>query len=186
MLQYSTGRLWGHSDERDLALVKHMILALLIASASALQVQPLLRSPPPLLSARARAVAPRMTGLDVAAATTLLVAADDGGFNPLFLLLPLPWVGGIGFLIYQQKTTNARRKDPANESRLGYTVQEMENMEELARLRLQSDIKDWEEACAKSEELGTPKPNGLTWLANKKSGKEDYFGGGKNEGVTMI
>lgn len=156
-----------------------MLLIALIAGASALHVQPR------LLPAHSRAVAPRMVGLDVADATTWLVAADDGGFNPLYLL-PLPWVGGLGFVVYQAKATTARRNDPANECRLGFTVEEMAKMEELKRLRLQSDIRDYEEACAKAEATGSPKPNGLSWLANKKAQKSEYFGDGKNEGVTMI
>lgn len=151
---------------------------------------------PPLLSAHPRTTAPhartavvahpRMSGLEEAA-TTWLMAADDGGggFNPLYLL-PLPWIGGIGYLAYSSKVAADNRNDPANECRLGYTVEEMDKMEELKRLRLQTDIKEWEAACEKAEAAGLPKPNGLSWLANKGDDGDDYFGSGKNERPTMI
>ena len=160
------------------------LLLIVATSVSAFHVQAPLQSAHSRAVAR-RPVAPRMD-LDVAAATTWLVAADDGGFNPLFLVLPVPWVVGLGYVAYQAKATTARRNDPANECRLGYSVKELDNMEELARLRLQSDIKDYEEACEKAEAAGAPKPNGLSWLANKQPAKGDYFGGGKNESPTMI
>ena len=124
----------------------------------------------------------------MATVNSWLLAADDGGFNPLFLLLPLPWVGGIGFLAFRAKQTADRRADPANACRLGFTADEIEKMEELKRLRLQSDIKDYEEACAEAEATGRPKPNGLTWLEDKAqaAASKGYFGDGDNERPTMI
>ena len=61
-------------------------------------------------------------------------------------------------------------------------------MEELTRLRYESDLKDFNAAVAEAEANGTAKPNGSTWLAEKAARNTGvYFdGSGSNERPTMI
>ena len=86
----------------------------------------------------------------------------------------------------EEKKIAERRADPANESRLGYTAEEVEKMEELTRLRYEGDLKEYNAAVAEANALGTKPPNGLTWLAEKAAKKGAYFDDGSKEGVTMI
>ena len=86
----------------------------------------------------------------------------------------------------EEKKIAERRADPANASRLGYTVEEVEKMEELTRLRYEGDLKEYNAAVAEAEAEGRPKPDGLTWLAEKANKKAGYFDGGNNERPTMI
>ena len=107
------------------------------------------------------------------------------------LLGALPVVAGGAFLLITagEKQIAERRADPANADRLGYTVEEVENMEELARLRYETDLKEFKEAVAAAEASGSPKPNGTTWLAEKaarQAGGGFFDGQGKNENPTMI
>ena len=124
-----------------------------------------------------------------------MLIADDGGIladtNLVFVLLgAIPFIAIAAFTLVtgSEKKIAERRADPANASRLGYTVEEVEKMEELTRLRFESDLKDFKEAVADAEANGRPKPDGLKWLADKAAKSQgSYFdGGGKNENPTMI
>ena len=161
----------------------------LAVAASAATAGFMLPVPAPLLS-RPRVVSgPCMVAPpEVYSAATMLLA-DDGGINPVFLLLgALPLVAGGAFVLVsgEEKKIAERRVDPANASRLGYTVEEVDKMEEMMRLRYESDLKDFNEAVAEAEAQGLPKPNGLTWLAEKRAKSSGYFEGGSNERPTMI
>ena len=77
--------------------------------------------------------------------------------------------------------------DPANASRLGYTAEEVEKMEELTRLRYETDLREFNAAVEAAEAQGLPKPDGLAWLADKAARKTGgYFDDGNNERPTMI
>ena len=121
---------------------------------------------------------------------SMLIAEGDGGINPVFVLLgALPLVAGaaIFFISGDEEKIAARRADPANASRLGYTAEEVDKMEEMARLRYEGDLKEFNAAVAEAEASGADKPNGLTWLAEKAAKKSGgYFDGGNNERPTMI
>jgi hypothetical protein len=119
----------------------------------------------------------------------MLLAEGDSGINPVFLLLgALPLVAGAAFVFVsgEEKKVAERRADPANAGRLGYTVEEVEKMEEMTRLRYEGDLKEFNAAVAEAEANGSEKPNGLTWLAEKASKRSGYFDGGNNERPTMI
>jgi len=121
--------------------------------------------------------------------STLLAEESSAGINPLFLLLgalPLVAAGAFVFVSGEEKKIAERRADPANASRLGYTAEEVEGMEELTRLRYESDLKDFNEAVAQAAADGRPPPNGLTWRAEKAAQKAGYFDAGSNERPTMI
>jgi len=120
---------------------------------------------------------------------SMLLAEDAGGINPVFLLLgALPLVAGGAFTLVSmsEKKIAEARVDPANADRLGYTAEEVEKMEEMTRLRYEGDLKEYNKAKEEAAELGTPAPNGLTWLAEKRSKKSGYFDSGANERPTMI
>ena len=59
-------------------------------------------------------------------------------------------------------------------------------MEEMTRLRYEGDLKEFNAALAEAEANGLPKPNGLTWIAEKRAKKSGYFDAGNNERPTMI
>lgn len=128
--------------------------------------------------------------LEVLSASSMLLAADESaGINPVFLLLgALPLVAGGAFVLVsgEEKKIAARRIDPANADRLGYTAEEINAMEEMTRLRFEGDLKEYNAAVAEAEQAGLPKPNGLTWMADKKAKSSGYFDGGNNERPTMI
>jgi len=147
-------------------------------------------SPAPPLLSRGRASMARLAEpkMDAFAVSSLL-AADDSGINPVFLLLgALPVVAGGAFVLVsgEEKKLAERRADPANAIRLGYTAEEVAKMEELTRLRYEGDLKEFNAAVAAAEATGAPKPNGLTWVAEKNAKKAGYFDGGNNERPTMI
>lgn len=142
----------------------------------------------PLLSRPSRVASSPIMSVEAFSAASVLVA-EDSGINPVFLLLgALPLVAGGAFVLVsgEEKKIAERRADPANASRLGFTAEEVENMEEMARLRYEGDLKEFNEAVAEAEANGTPKPDGLTWIAEKRTRSEGYFGAGKNERPTMI
>jgi len=123
--------------------------------------------------------------------TPLFLLAEDagGGINPVFLLLgalPLVAAGAFTLVSGEEKKIAEWRADPANACRLGYTVQEIEKMEEMTRLRYEGDLKEFQAAVAEANP--GEEPNGLTWLAEKASrNKGSYFdGSGSNERPTMI
>lgn len=125
---------------------------------------------------------------EVYSAASVLLAEGDG-INPVFLLLgALPLVAGGAFVLVsgEEKKIAERRADPANASRLGYTVEEVDKMEEMTRLRYEGDLKEFNAALAEAEANGLPKPNGLTWIAEKRAKKSGYFDAGNNERPTMI
>jgi len=129
-----------------------------------------------------------LSTVEACSAASMLVA-EDAGINPVFLLLgALPLVAGGAFVLVsgEEKKIAERRVDPANAPLLGYTREEVDGMEELTRLRFEGDLKEYNAAVAEAEATGLPKPNGLTWLADKQSRSEGYFGAGKNERPTMI
>ena len=174
-------------------------MALLAAAsvASALAFTPM--TAPPLLSSRPLATrlhaSPRMLDASALATIPSMLVADQGGSflqdtNLVFLLLgaiPFVAIGAFTLVSGSEKKLQEIRNDPANESRLGYTAEEVNKMEELMRLRYESSLKDYNEAVAEAEKNGTQKPNGLTWLADKAAKKGDYFDGlGSNESPTMI
>ena len=119
-----------------------------------------------------------------------MLLAEGDGINPVFLLLgALPLVAGGAFFLVsgEEKKVAERRTDPANASRLGYTTEEVEKMEEMTRLRYEGDLKEFNAAVVKYEAEGGEKPDGLTWLAEKAARqKGGYFDGGNNERPTMI
>ena len=91
------------------------------------------------------------------AASVLL--ADGEGINPVFLLLgALPLVAGGAFVFVsgEEKKIAERRADPANASRLGYTVEEVDKMEEMTRLRYEGDLKEFNAALAEAEDADEP------------------------------
>ena len=126
---------------------------------------------------------------EVYSTASVLLADGSEGINPVFILLgALPLVAGGAFVFVsgEEKKIAERRADPANASRLGYTVEEVEKMEEMTRLRYEGDLKEFNEAVAQAEANGLPKPDGLTWIAEKRTNKAGYFDGGNNERPTMI
>lgn len=165
---------------------------MIAATVAAAAVGFTMPAPAPRLSCARAAVAPQMSMVPDAASSVLLadILSDDVfGVNPVFLLLgalPIVAGGALTLVNFSEKKLAAVRSDPANAPRLGYTAVEVAGMEELARLRYEADLKDFNAACAEAESLGLPKPNGLTWLADKQNVKNDYFGDGKNERPTMI
>jgi hypothetical protein len=129
--------------------------------------------------------------VEICATASVLVAEEAGGINPVFLLLgALPLVAGGALVLVsgEEKKKAAARADPANACRLGYTAEEVEKMEELARLRYETDLREFNEAVLAADAQGLPKPDGLTWLADKASrkGAGGYFDDGNNERPTMI
>jgi len=122
-------------------------------------------------------------------AMLLAEEGGDGSINPVYILLGLiPVVAGAALLLVSstEKAKTAIRTDPANADRLGYTAEEVAKMEELTRLRYETDLREFNEAKAKAAENGLPAPNGLTWIADKAGKKAGYFDGGNNERPTMI
>ena len=167
------------------------IAALLAASAVAFTPMP--TAGPVLRAPRARVpTSPQLAlgGLDAAAAAmtsapgmaTLLLAEEGGGINPVFLLLgSLPLVAGGAFLLVsgEEQKIRDRRADPANADRLGYTVEEVNAMPELKRLRYESDLKLYMADKKKAAELGVPveqvTAERLAVAPGSKDGK--YFSG---------
>uniref|UniRef100_A0A6U5JB71 Uncharacterized protein n=1 Tax=Calcidiscus leptoporus TaxID=127549 RepID=A0A6U5JB71_9EUKA len=135
----------------------------------------------PLLAARSRVVAPHMSlPPGIPWATSFLMAEDNpgAGVNPVLLLLgalPLVAVGAFVFVNGEEKKTAARRADPANACRLGYSVEEVARMEGLPLLRYEGELKEFNAAVAEADRLGIPRPNGLTWLNDKGSSERGYF-----------
>jgi len=168
------------------ALISTTMLALVTGAAIAYAPgAPMLRRTTPPNARPCTSVAPHMS-LESA---SMLLAEDAGGINPVFLLLgALPLVAGGAFTLVSmsEKKIAEARVDPANADRLGYTAEEVEKMEEMTRLRYEGDLKEYNKAKEEAAELGTPAPNGLTWLAEKRSKKSGYFDSGANERPTMI
>jgi len=132
------------------------ISMLAVASAAvAFTVRPALVRPA-LLDSVPCANSPQMS---LAPVDTMMLLADDSGFNPLFVVLgALPLIAGGAFFVVKQneKAVADRRTDPANADRLGYTEEEVANMDAMTRQRFEQKLLLYQEDKAKAAELGVP------------------------------
>lgn len=118
-------------------------------------------SRPQLATPQQRAVAPKsaLTPFDTNLASMATLIAEDGGFNPVFLLLgALPLIAGGAFVFVsaEEKKVAARRADPANADRLGFTEEEVAGFDGMKKVRWEADVKQYMADKAKAAELGMP------------------------------
>lgn len=126
---------------------------------------------------------PSMLVADGAAALPTLLLADNGVVAYWVFLAALPLVAGGAFVLVDrmERQKAEQRADPANASRLGYTQEEVDRMDELTRLRYEDDLREFYEAVAEADAMGMPRPEPMEWLAQKNARNGGYFDGGNNE-----